>query len=167
MRSAQTTASECPVARSLDEVGDTWRMLILRDALVGFRRFDEFEQNLGIAPNILAQRLGALVRDGLLEKRPYQQRPVRYEYVPTPKAREFAVVLAALVAWGTRWLSPEGAHVTLVDVTSGETVTPVIRGRDTGRECELHNMKFAPGPQAGAEILGRVERLRLRRTKQI
>lgn len=166
MRTAQPSSSECPVARSLDEVGDTWRMLILRDALVGFRRFDEFEQNLGIAPNILTQRLGALVTDGLLEKRPYQQRPVRYEYVPTAKAREFAVVLAALVAWGTRWLSPEGAHVTLVDASSGEIVEPVMRGRETDRVCELRNMKFAPGPQAGAEILGRAERLSVRRAKQ-
>ena len=86
---------ECPVARSLAEVGDAWRVLILRDALLGFRRFDDFESNLGIAPNILTQRLNALVEDGLLVKRVYQQHPVRHEYVPTAKAREFALVIAS------------------------------------------------------------------------
>ncbi|HZS58937.1 MAG TPA: helix-turn-helix domain-containing protein [Gemmatimonadaceae bacterium] len=97
-------ATECPIALSMDEIGDSWRILILRDALDGRRRFDEFQENLGIATNILSQRLHALVSDGLLERRPYQERPTRYEYVPTAKARELRPVFAALFRWGTKWL---------------------------------------------------------------
>src|ERR1700712_1158553 len=115
MRPSPFQPMECPVARSVAQMGDAWRVLIIRDALLGFRRFDEFETSLGIAPNILAKRLSGLVSDGLLSKRAYQQRPVRYEYEPTPKAHDFALVIAALASWGTRWLSPKGATVSFVD----------------------------------------------------
>lgn len=156
---------ECPIARSLAQVGDGWRVLILRDALLGFRRFDEFEDSLGIAPNILTQRLNALVADGLLEKVAYQQRPVRYEYVPTAKAREFATVMAALASWGSRWLAPEGETIVLVDRASGEQLEPAMIGRRTKQICKTDNMKFLPGPGAGVEILSRAERLRARKEK--
>ena len=163
MRPSPFPAMECPVARSLAEVGDAWRVLILRDAFVGFRRFDEFEGNLGIAPNILAKRLHALVNDGLLTKRLYQQRPARYEYVPTAKAREFALVLAALATWGTRWLSPGGATVTLIDRTSGEPLEPSIVGTTTRRVCLVDNIAFQPGPKAGPDTLQRAARLMARK----
>ncbi|MBC8088762.1 MAG: helix-turn-helix transcriptional regulator [Phycisphaerae bacterium] len=156
---------ECPVARSMAEVGDAWRVLIIRDALLGFRRFDEFESNLGIAPNILTQRLTALVADGLLLKRPYQQRPVRYEYVPTPKAREFGVVIAALASWGTRWLLPDGATITLVDRESGEPLDVSMIGTTTRIACSADNLQFLPGPKAGPETLKRVARLNARQEK--
>lgn len=156
---------ECPVARSMAQVGDAWRVLIIRDALLGFRRFDEFEGNLGIAPNILTQRLNALVGDGLLVKRPYQQRPVRHEYVPTAKASEFAIVIAALATWGTRWLSPDGATVTLVDRTSGELLDVSMAGIATRSECSVANMQFVAGPKAGPETLKRVARIKARQEK--
>ena len=156
---------ECPVARSLAEVGDAWRVLILRDALLGFRRFDEFEVNLGIAPNILTQRLNALMEDGLLIRRPYQQRPVRHEYVPTAKAREFSLVIAALATWGTRWLSPGGATVTLVDRTSGELLEASMIGCTTRRACSADNIQFQPGPKAGPETLKRAARLKARQER--
>lgn len=166
MRVSPFPLMECPVARSLAEVGDAWRVLILRDALLGFRRFDEFEADLGIAPNILAQRLNALVADGLLLKQAYQQRPVRYEYVPTEKAREFAAVLAALAAWGTRWLSPEGTAVRIVDRNTGEPLELAFTGLDSRRVCTIDNMNFAPGPQAGPETLTRVARLQARKERR-
>ncbi|MEO7999995.1 MAG: helix-turn-helix domain-containing protein [Gemmatimonadaceae bacterium] len=165
MRSSPFQPMECPIARSLAQVGDAWRVLILRDALLGFRRFDEFEHSLGIAPNILTQRLNALVADGLLEKHAYQDRPVRFEYVPTLKAREFAIVIAALASWGTRWLSPQGESVVLVDRTSNELVEPAMVGRSTQRVCTTDNLKFLPGPNAGPEILMRAERLKSRKEK--
>lgn len=165
MRSSPFQPMECPIARSLAQTGDAWRVLILRDALLGFRRFDEFELSLGIAPNILAQRLHALVKDGLLEKNAYQERPVRYEYVPTEKAREFAVVIAALASWGTRWLSPQGESVVLVDRTTNEPVQTAMVGRSTKRVCTTDNLKFLPGPNAGPEILMRAERLKSRKEK--
>jgi DNA-binding HxlR family transcriptional regulator len=153
---------ECPVARSLAQVGDAWRVLILRDALLGFRRFDEFELNLGIAPNILTQRLSALVRDGLLHKQLYQQRPPRYEYVPTAKARSFALVIAALAAWSTEWLFEGDASVTLVNRKSGEPLEASMVGRETRRPCSLDDLQFKPGPKAGPETLKRAARLKAR-----
>lgn len=156
---------ECPIARSMAQVGDAWRVLILRDALLGFRRFDEFELSLGIAPNILTQRLNQLVADGLLEKHAYQQRPVRFEYVPTLKAREFAVVIAALATWGTRWLSAQGESVILVDRKSNEQVEAAMIGSTSHHVCTIDNLKFLPGPNAGPEILMRAARLKSRREK--
>lgn len=156
---------ECPIARSMAQVGDAWRVLIVRDALLGFRRFDEFELSLGIAPNILTQRLNGLVADGLLEKQAYQQRPLRFEYVPTLKAREFAVVIAAIASWGTRWLSPQGESVVLVDRNSDEQVETALIGRNSHRICTIDNLKFRPGPNAGPEILMRAARLKSRKEK--
>ena len=163
MRESPFPAMECPIARAVAQLGDAWRILILRDALLGFRRFDEFETSLGIAPNILTKRLNALVHDGLLVKRAYQQRPVRYEYVPTAKAKEFALVIAALASWGSRWLSPKGVTVSLIDANSGEALEAAVVGVDSHKLCTLHDMKFIPGPKAGPEILKRAARLRARR----
>jgi DNA-binding HxlR family transcriptional regulator len=92
----------CPIARSLEHVGEWWSMLILRDAFAGTTRFDDFQQSLGIAPNMLARRLGALVEAGLLERRRYSERPPRDEYVLTERGRDFRPVLSALVAFGRK-----------------------------------------------------------------
>ena len=91
--------AECPIARSLERVGEWWSILIMRDALHGLRRFDEFSRSLDIAPNMLTRRLNSLVEDGLLERRAYSERPLRHEYVPTVKGEDFAGVLLALVAF--------------------------------------------------------------------
>src|SRR6202158_4480042 len=92
----------CPIARSLEYVGEWWSILILRDALHGLRRFDEFQRSLDIAPNMLARRLKALVEAGLLERRRYSEHPPRDEYLPTARGRDFRPVLIALLAWGNR-----------------------------------------------------------------
>jgi DNA-binding HxlR family transcriptional regulator len=92
----------CPVARTLDRVGDVWSMMILRDAARGLTRFDQFTTSLGIAPNMLTRRLRALVEAGLLERRRYSERPPRDEYVLTPKGRDFRPVLDAMKAFGER-----------------------------------------------------------------
>src|SRR5436305_12743074 len=91
---------QCPIARSLERVGEWWSILILRDAFHGLTRFDQFRQSLGIAPNMLARRLNALVENGLLERRPYGGRPPRNEYVLTETGRDFRPVLWTLLAWG-------------------------------------------------------------------
>jgi DNA-binding HxlR family transcriptional regulator len=135
---------ECPIARSMAEVGDSWRILILRDALNGLRRFDEFQANLGIASNILAQRLGALVDDGLLERQQYQDRPARYEYIPTAKARDLWPLFVVLIRWGTKWLSPEGPTVQLIDRVSGQPVDYMIVERSTGEPLRPKNLAVRP-----------------------
>src|SRR5712692_3765295 len=123
----------CPIARSLEHVGEWWSILILRDALHGLTRFDEFQKNLGIAPNILTRRLNALVTAGLLERRRYNERPPRHEYVPTARGRDFRPILVALLAWGNKHFAPEGASVLLVNTTTGDAVDPIIVDRATGR----------------------------------
>src|ERR1700760_2178844 len=87
---------QCPVARSLEHVGEWWSILILRDAMHGMTRFDEFQKSLEIAPNILTRRLSALVDAGLLERRQYNERPPRFEYVLTDRGRDFRPVLISL-----------------------------------------------------------------------
>ncbi len=123
----------CPVARSLERVGDWWNILILRDAFYGFRRFDDFQTNLGIATNTLTRRLGALVDSGLLERRLYCERPPRHEYVLTETGRDFRPVLLALLGWGNRHFAPEGASVEMVDRQTGARVDPILVDRLTGR----------------------------------
>jgi DNA-binding HxlR family transcriptional regulator len=95
-------AMSCPIARSLEKVGEWWSMLILRDANRGMTRFDEFQQSLGIGSNTLSRRLKALVDQGLLERRKYSEHPARYQYVLTPVGKDFRPVLRALIAWGNK-----------------------------------------------------------------
>lgn len=102
----------CSIARTMNLLGDGWTPLVLREAFYGVRRFDEFQQTLGIARNTLADRLRRLVAEGLLEKHEYQREPVRYDYVLTEKGMDFFGVLAAMTRWGDRWLAgAEGAPV--------------------------------------------------------
>jgi DNA-binding HxlR family transcriptional regulator len=103
----------CPIARSLERVGEWWSILILRDALRGLTRFDEFQKSLGIAPNMLTRRLNALVAAGLLERRRYSEHPPRDEYLLTECGRDFRPVLVSLFTWGKRYFAPEGASVVL------------------------------------------------------
>src|SRR5947208_10100666 len=123
----------CPVARSLEHVGEWWSILILRDALHGLTRFDQFQKSLGIAPNMLARRLNALVAAGLLERRRYSERPPRYEYLPTACARDFRPILVALLAWGNRHFAPEGPSVLLVNTETKAPVDPILVDGATGR----------------------------------
>jgi DNA-binding HxlR family transcriptional regulator len=145
----------CPIARSLERVGEWWSILILRDALHGLTRFDEFQKSLGIAPNMLTRRLNALVEAGLLERRRYSERPPRDEYVPTPRGRDFRPVLISLLAWGNKHFAPEGASVLLIDTRTGAAADPVLVDRATGRSIDGPEYALAPGPAAG-------ERTRLR-----
>ncbi len=123
----------CPIARSLERVGEWWSILILRDAFRGLTRFDQFQKSLDIAPNILTRRLNALVESGLLERRAYCEHPPRYEYVLTERGRDFRPVLWALLAWGNRHFAPEGPTVVVVDTETGERADPVLVDRRTGK----------------------------------
>ena len=139
----------CPIARSLERVGEWWSILILRDALHGLTRFDQFQRSLGIAPNILTRRLDALVEAGLLERRRYSERPPRYEYLLTARGRDFRPVVVALFAWGNKHFAPEGASVLLVNTKTGDAVDPILVDRATGRPIKEPEYAFAAGPAAG------------------
>jgi DNA-binding HxlR family transcriptional regulator len=126
----------CPIARSLDHVGEWWSILILRDAMRGLTRFDEFQKNLDIAPNILTRRLSALTQSGLLERRRYSERPPRYEYILTERGRDFRPVLLTLLAWGNKHFFPEGPCIGMVDAISGALAEPIVVDRRSGRPME-------------------------------
>ncbi len=148
----------CPIARSLERVGEWWSMLVMRDALHGLRRFDEFQASLGIAPNMLARRLNALVEAGLLERRRYSEHPPRFEYVPTARGRDFRPVLLSLLAWGNRHFAPEGASVVLLDAETGAVADPILVDRTTGRPITEKNHMTAPGPAASERTRARYAR---------
>ena len=146
---------QCPIARSLERVGEWWSILILRDAFLGLSRFDEFEESLGIAPNMLTRRLKGLVESGLLEKRRYQERPPRFEYLLTERGRDFRPVLWTLLSWGNRHFAPEGASVQIIDAHSGEVAEPVLIDRRSGKPLTAPQFRAAPGPAATARTRAR------------
>jgi DNA-binding HxlR family transcriptional regulator len=147
------------VGRTLERVGDTWSLMILRDALHGLSKFDQFEKSLGVAPNILTQRLTALVQAGFLERRPYQERPVRHEYVLTDRGRDFAPVLTALMAFGNRHFAEEGIASQMIDATTDLPAEPVLVDRRSGKPMDSPDFVYAVGPAAGPVVLERVARV--------
>ena len=111
--------SACSIAGSLDVIGDRWTMLILREAFRGTRRFDHFQRDLGLARNLLADRLSRLVDHGVFHKVLYQEHPPRYDYRLTPKGIDLSPSLVALMRWGDKWVSGEdGPPVVLVNFRS-------------------------------------------------
>src|SRR3954470_13609973 len=116
----------CPIARSLERVGEWWSLLIMRDVLHGVTRFDALQTSLGIAPTTLTRRLAALVDDGLLERKRYSEHPPRDEYLATARGRDLNPVILALLAWGNKHCAPEGASVVVIDRRTGAVVDPVL-----------------------------------------
>ncbi|MBA2283707.1 MAG: helix-turn-helix transcriptional regulator [Acidimicrobiia bacterium] len=118
---------DCSIAATLAFVGDRWSLLILRDSFRGVRRFGDYCADLGIARNVLADRLDRLVDAGILHRVPYQERPVRNEYRLTEKGRDLSPALMALMRWGDRW-AVEGAPPTiLVHDACGEELEQLVR----------------------------------------
>ena len=153
MQRKSFSAMACPIARSLEQVGEWWSMLILRDAFAGKTRFDEFQQSLGIASNMLTRRLAALVSAGMLEKRLYSERPARHEYVLTERGRDFRTVLVALLAFGDRHFAIEGgggAHV--VDATTGATAEPMLVDRRSGKELVEPHFRIVRGKRPAGPL---------------
>lgn len=141
----------CPIARSLDRVGEWWSILILRDAFAGKTRFDQFQQSLGIAPNILTRRLASLVEAGMLERQPYSLRPPRDEYLLSERGRDFRSVLLALLAFGQRHFPAENGGARLVDTRTGATVEPVLVDSRTGEALLEPHYRVVRGPEAGGD----------------
>jgi DNA-binding HxlR family transcriptional regulator len=149
---------DCPIARSLERVGEWWSILILRDAFQGLTRFDQFQESLGIAPNMLARRLKGLVESGLLARARYQDRPARFEYVLTDLGRDFRPVLWTLLSWGNRHFAPEGAAVQIIDSATGDVAEPMLVDRHSGKALTTPQFRAAPGPAAGERTRARYQR---------
>lgn len=150
----------CSVARTLKILGDPWTFLVLREAFFSVRRFDEIQARLDIARNILADRLSILVRNGVLERRPYQSRPKRLEYRLTDKGRGLYPSIAAMIAWGDRWLADEtGPPLALRHKGCGEVFTPVIACSACGQAVSAREVTWSDGPGARGTGVTRTDRL--------
>jgi DNA-binding HxlR family transcriptional regulator len=129
----------CPIARTLDIVGEWWTLLIIRDALVGSRRFEEFRR-LGIADNILSSRLDLLVREEILERRAYQEHPPRYEYVLTEKGHDLLPVIYSLGRWGLKWTDVQARPPRFIHISCGaelETIAYCATCKETVAPREI------------------------------
>lgn len=117
----------CSIARALAVVGDRWTMLILRNAFMGIRRFDDFHANLGVTRHLLSDRLKRLVEEGVLKKVPYEDRQQRFEYRLTEKGRDFYPILLGLIQWGDKWMDQGlGAPLDYIHQDCGKKFTPVM-----------------------------------------
>lgn len=132
MRRKQLDHMQCSIAKALDVVGDPWTMLILRDALLGVTRFESFSTRLGVPRATLTARLDHLCATGVLERRRYQDRPPRDEYVLTEKGRALRPVVLTLMRWGDEWVRVDEPPTHLVDGTTGARIDPVLVDRNTG-----------------------------------
>ena len=144
--------TECPVGRTVDVVGEWWSILIVRDAMEGITRFDDFRQHLGISPTMLTQRLRRLVDSGILRRRRYETRPPRDEYVLTARGRELASVILGLAGWWNETLEQDSRPVIVVDHETGKEVEPIVVDRRTGERIEWPRHRFAPGPTASRRV---------------
>ena len=136
----------CSIARALEIVGERWTLLIVRDAFLGVRRFDEFQESLGIARNVLTDRLHRLVEEGILERVRYSERPERFEYVLTRKGRDLQLALAGLRQWGDTYLSDKPPRVLRRKSDRKPVVVAFVpKGADVVRPDEVESV---PGPGA-------------------
>lgn len=137
----------CSVARSLSVVGDRWTLLVLRESFLGVKRFDAFQQRLGAARNILTDRLEKLVDNRVLERRPYQDNPLRFEYRLTEKGRALYPVIMSLVAWGDRWMDEgEGRPLEHIHDGCGKVMRGVLTCSECGDPIHARNVHVRLGP---------------------
>ena len=147
MRRTSFAGMHCSIARSLEVMGDWWTPLIVRDLYLGLTRFDELATDLDISRNLLATRLAALVEHGLVERRRYSEHPPRDTYHLTAAGRDLVPVLAALTAWGDRWVAPkQGPPVRLQHRTCGEFFTPTVSCSHCGETLAAEDIVTHGGP---------------------
>ena len=137
----------CSIARTLELVGERWTLLIIRDALLGRTRFDEFQESLGIARNVLTDRLKRLVDEGILERRRYSEHPPRDEYVLTEKGRELRLALTGLRQWGDRYLSEQPPRL-LRRKSDGKPVVAAFVLEGAANVLGPDELESVPGPGA-------------------
>lgn len=143
---SRDVAQICSIAATVDIIGDRWSLLILRNIFRGGRRFSEIQSDLGIAKNLLSDRLSRLVEEGLLERVPYQDRPVRYHYRLTPKGADLSPALIALMGWGDRWYAANGAPTVLVHEGCGEPLEQAVRCPSCEEIVSPGQIRSRPGP---------------------
>lgn len=151
----------CSIANALDLIGEWWTILILREAFFGTRRFEDFQQHLGIARNILTARLRKLCNNGVMQRIPIKEGAKRHEYKLTSMGRDLFPTLIALTQWGDRWLHESGAPVKFVERATGEEIAKVAIQTKQGRELDARELALKPGPGATVETKERLRLLQL------
>ena len=150
----------CSFARAIDVVGDPWTLLILRECFLGVSRFEGFMQSLGVARNVLTDRLRALVEHGVLEQVALEGHARHQAYRLTEKGQALLPAMVALMQWGDAWISGEGSEPILALGPDGAPLAPVTLRRASGKPVSADQVSFAPGP--GAEPLTRMHLAQLK-----
>jgi DNA-binding HxlR family transcriptional regulator len=154
MRRKSFEDMHCSVAQFLETAGEWWTMLIVRDAVLGVTRFDDFHERLGISRNVLTQRLEHLVAHGVLARKAYQDNPVRYDYRLTEKGRALWPVLTAMRQWGDDWAAPDGPPLILRHDACGHPTKLVMACSECGeRVASSNDLSVAAGPGARDGLL--------------
>lgn len=149
MRWDDLAKQDCSLARALAVLGDRWTLMILRDAFLRVRRFDDFQASLGIARRVLAERLALLVEEGVLAKIAYQERPARYEYRLTPKGLDLYPALLSLVHWGdAHYAGRKGAPILHRHKACGHDFRAVLACSECGEKVGARDVAAHPGPGA-------------------
>lgn len=164
MRRTSFADMNCSIARSLDLIGEWWTLLIVREAMWGSQRFGEFEANLGIAPNVLSQRLDKLVQGGVLEVTASSQSGRALAYRLTDKGRDLFPVIVALAQWGDKHAAaPHGPPVRIVERATGRAIAPLApHSARTGQPLHPRDVAVVAGPGATAADRARLQQLRER-----
>jgi DNA-binding HxlR family transcriptional regulator len=150
----------CSIARALEFVGERWSLLIIRDALFAdSTRYSDFQRSLGIATNILKDRLDGFVDTGIMRRHQYSEQPQLYEYLLTEKGRDLAPALIALTEWGDRWSAPEGPPILYSHTVCGSGVRHEVVCAKCGRLDDAAEVQAGPGPGMSAERIELMENL--------
>jgi DNA-binding HxlR family transcriptional regulator len=145
------TEMACSVAKTLGTVGEQWSLLIMRDAFLGVRRFEDFQRDLGIARNILSDRLGKLVAEGVLQRHRYSSRPERFEYRITEKGHDLFPVLLALQQWGDKWGVHDESPRRIIHRECGEETRAITACIHCGGELTARSVRAEPLPDVLAQ----------------
>jgi DNA-binding HxlR family transcriptional regulator len=160
MKSRGFEGMTCSIASVMGTLGDRWGTIIMRDLILGLTRYDDLRRSSGITNATLSDRLKVLEQNGLIERRQYQSRPDRYEYVPTPMGRDVGLVMQAMVQVGDKWNLPElkGPPVRFVDNVSGHEVKVALVDAETGELVSPQNIRAVPGVGADKLTIWRMTR---------
>src|SRR5688500_18246981 len=156
----------CSIARSLEVIGERWSLLIIRDAVfAGSTRYSEFQRTLGIATNILKDRLDGFVDAGIMRRHQYSEQPELYEYLLTEKGRDLEPALIALSEWGDRWAAPDGPPILYSHAVCGSAVSHELTCATCGRVDDPGQVQVRPGPGMPAERIEFMNKLRAGRSR--
>ena len=142
-RTADYSRQSCSIAAALEVIGDPWTLLVIRDAFMGIRRFEQWQERLGVARNVLAARLKTLVAHGILEPQVYSERPLRHEYVLTRKGKDLHAVLVTLHGWGAKYLyDDQDAAVVMIHKSCGKPLDAGLACNCCGEKVERRDIEL-------------------------